>query len=237
MVNYNPWPIGHIPEELQRPELGILRKMGYYFQDPRDVVGLFEHKVALFTGAKYAVSVDCCTHAIELALRWKMETDQMDIYSNVGVPEHTYVSVPMTVLKCGLGLQFIDDKWSGVYTLVSGGITDIRDAAVRWKPGMYEAGTIMCLSFQIKKRIPIGRGGMILTDSKEVYEWCKLWRYDGRDMSLPYNSKDHVRSFGFHYYMTPEDAARGIILMDKIKETGDGGGWQNYPNLKQWLKL
>jgi hypothetical protein len=72
---------------------------------------------------------------------------------------------------------------------------------------------------------------------KEAYEFFKLWRYDGRDMSKPYDHPDHIQSFGFHYYMTPEDAARGIILMDKIKDVGDSGSWQNYPNLKQWLKL
>lgn len=235
-MTYNPWPIGHIPKELQRPELEQLKKHGYYFQDARDVVSIFENKVAIFTGARYAISVDCCTHALELCLRYKIETGELDVGSNVGIPKNTYVSVPMTIMKCGLEVHLMDTKWRGIYPLICGGLTTVYDAAVRWKNHMYIPGSMMCLSFQIKKRIPIGRGGMILTDNKAAADWFKLWRYDGRDMSLPYDSADHVKSFGFHYYMTPEDAARGIMLIDKIKDEGDGGGSDNYPNLKQWLK-
>ena len=36
-----------------------------------DSVAEFEEKVADFFGAPYAVAVDCCTHAIELCLRYK----------------------------------------------------------------------------------------------------------------------------------------------------------------------
>ena len=39
-------------------------------KDPWDIVGLFEKKIAVFTGSKYAISVDCCTHAIFLSLKY-----------------------------------------------------------------------------------------------------------------------------------------------------------------------
>lgn len=236
-MTYNPWPIGKVPVELQRVELRKVREAGYFYQDPRELVKMFEHKVALFTGARYAVSVDCCTHALELCMRYKIETEEINVGSNVLIPENTYVSVPMMLLKCGLSVKFEKIKWEGLYELQCGGMTRVIDAAVRWREKMYLRGTMMCLSFQIKKRIPIGRGGMILTDDKEAYEWLKLMRYDGRDLDLPYTHPDHVKAFGFHYYMTPEDAARGILLMDTIKERGDSGTWENYPNLQQWLKL
>ena len=35
------------------------------------VITDFEKQIALFFGAPYAVAVDCCTHAIELCLRYK----------------------------------------------------------------------------------------------------------------------------------------------------------------------
>ena len=39
---------------------------------------------------------------------------------------------------------------------------------------------------------------------------------------------------GWHYYMTPEDAARGIILMDQIpEENEDTGGSNNYSDISQ----
>ena len=33
-----------------------------------------------------------------------------------------------------------------------------------------------------KKKIPIGRGGAILTNDKKAYQWLKMARYDGRDI-------------------------------------------------------
>jgi dTDP-4-amino-4,6-dideoxygalactose transaminase len=77
---------------------------------------------------------------------------------------------------------------------------------------------------------------MVLTDNPDFYEYLKMASYDGRDLLTPYDSKEHVRVLGYHYYMTPEDAARGLLLMRKIKEEGDSGTWENYPNLRQWLK-
>lgn len=69
-MGYNPWPLGMVPEHLQRPELRQLKEMGYQFEDAREVVTMFEQRVCDFTGAKYAISTDCCTHALELALRY-----------------------------------------------------------------------------------------------------------------------------------------------------------------------
>ena len=56
-THYNPWPIGKVPKELQRPELDKIKEMGYLWNDPRDVVDMFEKKVAEFSGSKYAVSI------------------------------------------------------------------------------------------------------------------------------------------------------------------------------------
>jgi dTDP-4-amino-4,6-dideoxygalactose transaminase len=108
----------------------------------------------------------------------------------------------------------------------------IFDSAVRWNKGMYQGG-FQVLSFQIKKRIPIGRGGMILTDDKEAYNWLKKASYDFRDLTIPYpqNIYDFV---GWHYYMTPEDAARGLILMDQTPTFNeDIASWVNYPDISK----
>ena len=97
---------------------------------------------------------------------------------------------------------------------------------------------IQCLSFQIKKRLPIGRGGAILTNSKDEYRKLKLMSYDGRDLTLPYTDPEHLKAIGWHHYMTPEDAARGIILMSKIPKTNkDTMSYANYPDLRNWKFL
>lgn len=229
MVNYNPWPNGNIPLNLQRPELARLKDAGYQFGDAREVVDMFESKVAKFAGAKYGIAVDCCTHALELSLLYSLYKGWID-KEPVIIPQHTYISVPMMLMRLGFPVRLLDCKWGGMYQI---GGTDVWDAAVLWKKGMYKGG-LHCVSFQIKKKIPIGRGGMILTNDKEACEWFRLARYDGRDMSIPYDKEGHIKMHGYHYYMTPEDAARGILLIDQINDEGYGR-WDNYPDLNEML--
>ena len=134
----------------------------------------------------------------------------------VKIPYFTYASVPMQILHAGYEFEFIEKEWSGIYKLDP---LDVWDFAGRWTKGMYEGG-FAALSFQIKKRLPIGRGGMILCDDYESYTWFKKACYDGRDLEKNY-MEDDIEMLGWHMYMTPEDAARGIILMDNISEIND----------------
>ena len=148
------------------------------------------------------------------------------ILNSIVFSGRTYISVPMQVLHAGLKVRFVDVQWSGTYRLEP---TNIWDCAVRWTKGMYIPDSLMCVSFQIKKKVPIGRGGMILTNDKDAYEWLKLASYDGRDLSTDFTSKGHFHMLGWHMYMTPEDAARGILLMDKVPEVNeDWGTDENY---------
>jgi dTDP-4-amino-4,6-dideoxygalactose transaminase len=235
-INYNPWPLGKLPKEFQRPEPEAIKQMGYHWDDPRDIIDIFEKKVAAFAGSKYAVAVDCCTHAIELCLIYEKCAIQKNDNLRISIPKNTYISIAHLFIKHKCNIEFYDEKWEGIYNIIG---TQIIDGAVRWTKGMYFGfNSFHCLSFQIKKRIPIGRGGMILTDDIKAYEWLKLARYDGRDMSLPYDHPQHIKMTGYHYYMTPEDAARGIILMDNTPEVNDdSANWTNYPDVSKMLKI
>ena len=88
---------------------------------------------------------------------------------------------------------------------------------------MYKKNTYHCLSFHIRKHIPIGRGGMILTDDEEAYKWFRTVRYCGRTMSednvnyMLYKD-DNIVSSGWNMYITPEQAARGLELFEKISD-------------------
>ena len=96
---------------------------------------------------------------------------------------------------------------------------------------------LQVISFQFKKRIPIGKGGIILTDDYDAYKMLKLMSYDGRDLTLPYDHPEHVKTIGYHMYMTPEDAARGIILMDSLPDINDDSGNNTmYPDVEEMLK-
>ena len=223
--NYNSWPLGRLPASFQRTEPNLIREDGYLWNDPRDIVRMFELKLAEFAGAKYAVAVDCASNALFLCLKYRGATGE------VTLPARTYVSVPMQVIHAGCTPIFEDFEWTGVYELRP---WNIFDSAARFTEGMYVGGeSLQVLSFQIKKRIPIGRGGAILTNSKEAYEWLKLATYDGRDLETSYDSVNHVKSIGWHFYMTPEDAARGIWLMDRVPRINDDTmNSSNYPDLR-----
>jgi len=235
-MKYNSYPIGKVPKELQRKELEIIKENGYLWDDPRDVIDMFEKKVAEFSGAKYGVLVDCCSHGIFLSLMYLKNNGELDGvfndgYKKICIPNRTYVSVPMQVKHAGLNYVFDNYSWSGIYQLYP---SRVYDGAVRWTKDMYVGNNaLQVVSFQIKKRIPIGRGGIILTDDKEAAKMLKLMSYDGRDLNLPYDHPEHVKCMGYHMYMTPEDAARGIILMNSVPEKNeDSGNHTMYPDVE-----
>ena len=81
------------------------------------------------------------------------------------------------------------------------------------------------------------KGGIILTDDENAAKMLKLMSYDGRDLSIPYNDPNHIKTMGYHMYMTPEDAARGIILMDNVPEENEDSGSSNvYPDVEEMIK-
>lgn len=231
-VKYNSFPLGQIPVELQRSELHILKAMGYEWNDDREVVDIFEKKIAEFWGAKYAVSTDCCTHSIELSLRYLLKTKKLNLGTIIKVPARTYISAIQVLEKIGLEYDVQDFEWKGYYRF---GETKVIDSAVYWQKDGYIKDSLMCLSMQSKKYLPIGRGGIILTDDEDAYKSLKLMSYDGRDLKTPYTSKEHIKEIGYHYYLDPESCARGLILMEKRNESiGAYGGSDNYPDIRIW---
>jgi dTDP-4-amino-4,6-dideoxygalactose transaminase len=186
-----------------------------------ETVQKFENAIATFYGAPYAVATDCCTHAIELCLRKEQPT-------SVSCPKHTYLSVPMTFVKLNLHWNFTNTKWHDYYQIKN---TKIYDAAVLWKENSYIPGSYMCLSFQYRKHLSLGRGGAILCDNKEDYTFFKKMSYDGRLPNMPW-AEQNVNSLGYHYYMTPETASLGLTKLEKsIKESPVQWSWKNYPDL------
>jgi len=232
MSKYNPWPLGQLPKELQRPELDQLKDKGYEFDDPREVITIFEDKVAKFAGSKYAVAVDCCSHGIFLSLTYLLWQNEIFYKDVITIPKHTYISVPMQIHHVGCIPEYEDREWYGVYHLKG---TRVWDGAIRWTEGMYVGdNALQVVSMQLKKRICIGKGGMILTDDHETYKALKLMSYDGRDLTLPYDHPNHVQSLGYHMYMTPEDAGRGLMIMDALpKNNNDSASWESYPDVEQ----
>jgi dTDP-4-amino-4,6-dideoxygalactose transaminase len=182
-------------------------------------VNNFEKQIAEFYGAPFAVATDCCTHALELCL----------IHQNVNVtkcPTHTYISVPFTLMKLKIDWCWNDDQWIDYYFL-SG--TNIIDAAVYFKESGYVPGTLMCLSFQFKKPLSLGRGGAILCETESDYIALKKLSYDGRFGDELWAVQD-INSVGYHYYMTPETAEQGMIKL-KTARAVKQWSYSDYPYL------
>ena len=184
------------PLEYDKQLLDFMMKK-YNCNDPWDVVDVFEKTVASYAGSKYGVAVEA--------------------EGEVTVPRRTYVSVPCTIIHAGCTVKFDDIEWSGAYALDP---FPVYDSATRMTKGMYVSGSYYCLSFHRRKHVPIGKGGMILTDDKEAYEWFKSVRYEGRHMDRLYKD-DSFENIGWNMYMPPEHAARGLFLFDEIKDVNE----------------
>jgi len=172
------------------------------------VVSDFENEIAHWFGAPYGVAVDCCTHGIELCLRYN------DVQT-IEVPKRTYLSVPFLADKLGIKLKWKDETWVDYYKI---GGTNIYDAAVLWKEDSYITGSLMCLSFQFQKHLSLGRGGMILTDNRESMWELKKMSYDGREPDIPWREQN-IESMGYHYYMAPETAMLGLKKLPEAIKT------------------
>jgi len=103
---------------------------------------------------------------------------------------------------------------------------------------MYIPGTHMCVSFTGPyKHFKLSKGGAILTDDHDAYLWFKRARYSGR-RECSYHD-DNFDMLGWNFYMMPELAARGMLLMNQFYNV-DGTKKHNadlklpYPDLSQF---
>lgn len=130
------------------------------------------------------------------------------------IPARTYPSVPCSILLAGGRVKFSQATWAGSYRLEP---YSIWDSALRFKRGMYQGEGLVCLSFHIRKHLPIGRGGAILTDNADEAAWLRLARFDGREECDLSRQRD-FKVIGLNAYMTPEQAARGLMLLSLVKD-------------------
>jgi dTDP-4-amino-4,6-dideoxygalactose transaminase len=175
-----------------------------------DKILQFETELAEFTGAPYAIMTDCCTHAIELCMRY--EHVEFCTFT-----PFTYLSIPMLMHKLDIEYEYEEGdpaQWVGEYRFLS---TRIWDSARRLEKDMYHPGQMQCVSFGHTKPLQIGRGGAILLDDKAAYDAMICMRYDGRDLNIqPWIAQQQFR-MGYHYRPTIEEAERGLELLSQYQ--------------------
>ncbi len=192
-------------------------------KDSWKVIEQFEQRMAEYCGAPYAVSVDTCTAAIFLCFK-------MLEAKKVLIPSKTYLGVACAVIHSGAKLELNDNyEWKGHYWMMANsGDVPIIDSACRLYTGMYFPKTLTCLSFQSRKHLKIGRGGMILTDNSGFASWLRKARFCGR------GEVNGIPEFvGWHAYLEPERAARGLVMMDSLPDINEDLVFE-YPDLREY---
>jgi dTDP-4-amino-4,6-dideoxygalactose transaminase len=210
-----------------------LKKPGTLGTSVYNITKDFEQSLCDYTGSPYAVTIDNQSNALFLALMYENIKGQ-----TIKIPSRTYPSVPCEIIHAGGKVEF--EKMEGLtlkgaYQLYP---TKVWDSALRFTTGMYTPNTHMCLSFTGPyKHLKLGKGGAILTDDYEAYKWFKRARYSGRN-ECSYH-EDDFDMLGWNFYMMPEIASRGLLLMNQFYQL-DGTPKQNedlelsYPDLSKF---
>ena len=133
----------------------------------------------------------------------------------ITIPSRTYPSVPCEIIHAGLKVEFKEVKGKtikGAYELEG---SNVWDSALTFTADMYKPNTHMCVSFTGPyKHFKLSKGGAILTDDQEAYRWFKRARYSGRRECSYF--EDNLDMLGWNFYMMPELAARGLLLMGQF---------------------
>jgi dTDP-4-amino-4,6-dideoxygalactose transaminase len=174
----------------------------------------FEKALSDYTGAPYVITVDNASNALFLALMYEKVKGQ-----EITIPCRTYPSVPCEIIHAGAKVNFKElegEKIKGAYQLEP---TKVWDSALRFTSGMYIPDTHMCISFTGPyKHFKLSKGGAILTDNEEAYFWFKRARYSGR-RECSYH-EDNLDMIGWNFYMMPELAARGLLMINQFYHEG-----------------
>lgn len=183
-----------------------------------DITNEFEKRLGDYTGAPYVVTVDNQSNALFLALYYEHYVNKSITSELITIPARTYPSVPCEIIHVGLRVKFKPVKGKtlkGAYQLEG---SNIWDSALRFTADMYQPETHMCVSFTGPyKHFKLSKGGAILTDNYDAYLWFRRARYSGR-RECSYHD-DYFDMIGWNYYMMPELAARGLLLMGQFYDT------------------
>lgn len=180
-----------------------------------DITNEFERRLGEYTGAPYAVTVDNQSNALFLCLYYEHYVNRSITAEYITIPSRTYPSVPCEIIHAGLKVKFRPVKGKtlkGSYQLEG---TNIWDSALSFTADMYKPGQHLCISFTGPyKHFKLSKGGAILTDNLDAYLWFKRARYSGR-RECSYHD-DHFDMLGWNFYMMPELATRGLLLMNQF---------------------
>jgi dTDP-4-amino-4,6-dideoxygalactose transaminase len=207
----------------------------------------FEKELARYTGAPYVICVDNQSNGLFLALYYWIHKRKKEHKANfeyteiIDVPQRTYPSVPCEIIHAGGKVNFTKvegETIKGAYQLSP---SNVWDSALRFTADMYIPNSMMCVSFTgAYKHFKLSKGGAILLDDFDAYNWLKKARFSGRsECSYHEDNFDENPVIGWNFYMMPELSARGLLLINQFYNT-DGSKKHNedlelpYPDLSKF---
>lgn len=204
----------------------------------------FERAVARYTNKKYAIAVSSGTAGLFLSLRalgigygMKVITTPFSFVAStnviyqagatpfyVDVDKDTYnLSVEELVKKVPgqsgiaailpvdvFGNPFNTDRVHGLPIVL-----DSCESLGEKKERVFDVGVY---AFTQNKVITTGEGGMIVTNDKEIYDYCRIMRNQGRTETDSWLISSYM---GFNFRMTEIQAAIGIEQMKRLDEIVD----------------
>lgn len=198
----------------------------------------FEKSLCDYTGSPYAIALDNMSNALFLSLYYEKNIKRTLTVDTIDCPSRTYPSVPCEIIHAGLKVNFVPvegETIKGSYKLSP---SNVIDSALSFTADMYQPGTHTCLSFTGPyKTLKLSKGGAILTDDYDAMMWFKRARFSGR-RECSYHDDD-FDMLGWNFYMIPELAARGLLMMTQFYN-GDGSKKHNqdlelrYPDLSKF---
>jgi dTDP-4-amino-4,6-dideoxygalactose transaminase len=211
----------------------------------------FEAELSKYTGAQYVVCVDNQSNALFLCLYYWIHVKNKQAHTDwlegtfqpplIDVPQRTYPSVPCEVIHAGAEVNFTKVEGNtikGAYQLTP---SNVWDSALRFTADMYIPESMMCVSFTgAYKHFKLSKGGAILLDDLDAYNWLKKARFSGRsECSYHEDDFDQNPVVGWNFYMMPELSASGLWLMNQFYNA-DGTKKHNedlelpYPDLSKF---
>lgn len=202
--------------------------------DDTKVIKQLEETVAKYSGAKYSSAISSATNGTFLCLELLKHKGIIKEGDTIEVPKRTYMSIPMCILNTRCKVSFRDEKWSGAYPIihVESGKTIIWDSATRFNVGMFK-NPLYVVSLQYRKLVPVGRGGIVITNNKEYKDLIDKLRFNGRTCGIS-QTEDKYTIKGWNMYLTPEASARALSIIQTLPEKNkDVAGYQDYPDLSK----
>lgn len=218
---------------------------GWIGQGPK--VLEFEKAWAKYTGAKYAVATNSCTASLDIAVRL------IALPNPVTVSAFTFISSALAPLNAGYKVKFVDiDEKSlctpkaDIQVMYAGnqfGTGTIYDMA--HSGGAKHKGVISCWSFHAVKNLPVGDGGMITMNNKELYEkakalaWCGINKSTFDRSGKRYNWDYNVTEQGLKAHMNDLTAIIGLEQLKSLDKNNKkramlARAYDSY--LPQWIE-